>query len=185
MRIYLDFDGVMHHYNEEYYQEMHKMEVCRKQRVDYFEQYGTQFLKQIKNARIFWMPHFFENARLLRVILEEFSEKFPIEIYVHSNWRGWGNEIIKAILAEFHLDKWFKGILPFEFNSDSRFINILYHLQQVPTKHWIVIDDYEDLFMSVSENHFVKCESAIGLDNDSDAMHKLISLLQKHNETIK
>jgi len=180
LNIFLDFDGVVHPMKEEFHQAMQKMEEYDLARYGdrYFQEYPNNF-RELGGKKIFWLPYYFGYANRIGQILEKFENRFnEIRLWVHSNWRGLGDEIIGQILEGTTLHKYYKGILPLQYASQSRFINILGFMEDYcpPDENhtWIALDDLDDLFHHVPE-HFVKCESEIGFTKKCE--NQLIRLL--------
>lgn len=170
LNVFLDFDGVVHPMTEQFHQAMRLMEEYdfAKYGNRYFEENPTHF-KDIDNKRVFWLPYYFQFANRIGDILAKFENRFDeIRLVVHSAWRGLGDVVIGEILKETNLHKYYKGILPLQYNSQSRFINILGYMEdhcpQDENHTWVAFDDLDDLFHHVPE-HFVKCDSETGFDD--------------------
>ena len=180
LNVFLDYDGVVHPMKEEFHQAMQKMEEydLAKYGDRYFQEYPENF-RELNGRKIFWLPYYFEFANKIGEILQKFENRFnEIRLWVHSTWRGLGDEIIGQILEGTTLHKYYKGILPLQYASQSRFINILGFMEdycpQDELHTWIALDDLDDLFHHVPE-HFIKCQSEIGFDKNCEK--QLIRLL--------
>lgn len=180
LNVFLDFDGVVHPMKEEFHQAMQKMEEydLAKYGDRYFQEFPEQF-RDIDGRRIFWLPYYFQLANRIGNILSKFENRFTeVRLWVHSAWRGLGDQIIGRILEDTNLHKYYRGILPLQYGSQSRLINILGFMEDYcPNEEnhtWIALDDLNDLFHHIPE-HFVHCDSEIGFDNNCEK--QLIRLL--------
>lgn len=172
LNVFLDFDGVVHPMREEFHQAMRKMEEYDLARYGnrYFEE-NPSHLREVAHARVFWLPYYFTLANNIGDVLTRFENRFDeIRLWVHSNWRGLGDEVIGELLKDTNMYKYYKGVLPLQYASKSRLINILGFMEDycpADENHtWIALDDLDDLFHHVPE-HFVKCESDIGFNDTS------------------
>lgn len=187
LNVFLDFDGVVHPMTEQFHQAMKEMEEADSSRYgkSYFDK-NPNHCKIIDNKKIFWLPYYFTLADKIGDILSKFDNRFDeIRLIVHSAWRGLGDVVIGEILKTTNLHKYYKGILPLHYNSQSRLINILGYMEDHCPKNenhtWIAFDDLDDLFHHVPE-HFIKCESEIGFDEDCAS--RLIKMLAIRNNLL-
>lgn len=174
MRIYLDFDGVVHKQDDEWHKIVHQFSIMG---FEFYEKYPehTKIVNINGNGHyILWLQDYFGKADLISKCLEQSDRN--IEIYIHSNWRN-NSDLVEAVLKETSLWKYYKGCLsPWDYDTkEYRLVNILKHMKNTDYKgKWIAIDDMDDLFYLIP-NHFIKCNAkeAFGEKEAEDLIKKL------------